>query len=150
DAKTIYRDLYNQLTDAIDTINNAIRPKSFKHALGNSDIFFNENMTKWKQFANTLKLRLVIRAYNTDALAGITPSFDPVGFLTHDALLNPESSHAPGKPNPHRQTYHSSANPPAGNARSIIANRFVVSFYNGVNLSDASRARAIYRGATNP
>jgi hypothetical protein len=56
----IYNDLVKQLDAAIALINanaSATNP-------GTSDIIYQGNMTKWKKFANTLKLRLAIRQSN--------------------------------------------------------------------------------------
>lgn len=150
DAETIYRDLYDQLEMAIETINNAQNPRSFSHSLGNADVLFNGDVARWKQFANTLKLRLLIRASGTSVFNGVTPTFDPAGFLTDDAIINPGYSNAAGKQNPAWQAYHSSFAPTAGNARSIITTHYVVSFYNGVKLSDPKRAAAVYRGGLSP
>lgn len=150
DAKVIYKDLYNQLTQAVETINSAAHPRTFKNSLGNADVIFNDNVTRWKQLANTLKLRLLVRASATNAMTGITPSFDPAGFLTDDAIINPGYSNAAGKQNPAWQAYHSSFAPTAGNARSIIANSYVVAFYSNFKLSDVQRARAVYRGGIAP
>jgi hypothetical protein len=153
-AEDIYKDLYVQLEKAIADINTGQgatpAPAKFKNSLGNADVLFNDNMTNWKKFANTLKLRLFLRASGTSVFAGITPVFDPAGFLTDDAIVNPGYSNASGKQNPAWQAYHSSFAPTSGNFRSVIANSFAVGFYNGTKLTDPDRAKAIYRGGTNP
>ena len=55
---SIYEDLINKLEEAIQIIDNADFPLTLNAA---SDPMFQGNMTNWKRFANTLKLRLLIR-----------------------------------------------------------------------------------------
>jgi len=143
-AEEIYQDLYKQLDTAIATINNATQPLALTYSLGNADPMFNGNMTRWIQFANTLKLKLLIRASGTSVFSGITPSFDPAGFLTTDASVNPGYIKADNQQNPHWNSYHSSATN-AGAARSIISTFYIATFYNGMKISDSARRRAIYR-----
>ncbi len=148
-AQEIYRDLYKQLDTAIAQIHNAQFPKTFANVLGNADPLFSDNMTKWLKLANTLKLKLLIRTSGTDVFNGVTPSFDPAGFIDDDALVNPGYSKASGKQNPAWNTYHSSYTG-TGAARSLITTYFVTSFYNNNKISDVQRARAIYRGGVAP
>lgn len=151
EAEDIYRDLYDQLNIAITTINQAQFPTTFKYILGDADPLFHDDITKWKQFANTLKLKLLIRASGTSVFSGVTPSFDPAGFLTEDAIVNPGYMKADGKQNPMWTTYHSNhANTSSQTGRSRITTYYAVSFYNGVKLSDPQRARAVYRGGSAP
>ncbi|MFC4738906.1 SusD/RagB family nutrient-binding outer membrane lipoprotein [Flavobacterium ponti] len=95
DAKSVYRDLYVQLDDAINLIDNS--PAA--NAVGAEDAVFGGNMERWKQFANTMKLRLLMRqvdlaeagtdaettAYVADKFATLAGS----SFLDVDATLNP-------------------------------------------------------------
>ncbi len=151
DAEAIYLDLYNTLDDALATINNAVEPIGFTNVLVKSDVMFDGDINKWKQLANTLKLKLLIRASGTGVFNGVTPSFDPAGFLTADAIVNPGYTKADGKQNPMWSTYHSTAaSAQVQTGRSRITTIFAVAFYNGNKLSDPQRAKAIYRGATNP
>lgn len=65
DAKTIYRDLYAKLDEAIDDIANAPATAT---VVGSEDVIMNGDLNKWVRFANTIKLRLLIRQSN---LAGV-------------------------------------------------------------------------------
>lgn len=56
--KDIYRDLYEQLDLAITDIQNA---PATTIAVGSEDVIMGGDMSKWIRFANTLKLRLLIR-----------------------------------------------------------------------------------------
>lgn len=56
--KDIYRDLYEQLEVAITDIENAPVTAT---TVGSEDVIMNGDMNRWIKFANTLKLRLLIR-----------------------------------------------------------------------------------------
>lgn len=58
DDQEIYRDLIVQIDSAIDMIDNA--PANTVE-VGNEDIILGGNMALWKKFANTLKLRILLR-----------------------------------------------------------------------------------------
>ncbi len=149
EGEVIYQDLYKQIDTAVNLINNAVEPITFAHQLGNADPMFSSNMTQWKRLANTLKLRLLIRASGTNAFSGITPTFDPVGFLTTDALVNPGYVKNAGQQSPFWSTYHSSVTD-GGAARSLITSYYALTFYNGTKILDEPRAKAIYRGVFTP
>jgi len=86
----IYADLIKQLDAAIATINSnagATPPQG-------DDIIFQGNMTNWKKFANTLKLRLIIRQSNLSNFSTIAADMSTTlkeGFLdgTTEATANP-------------------------------------------------------------
>jgi hypothetical protein len=61
DAATIYADLFTRLNAAIASMN------AGSAGLGTADIIYNGNMTSWKRFANTLKLRLAITTADANA-----------------------------------------------------------------------------------
>lgn len=77
DAQTIYNDLIVQLTAAQDLIAN---PSSTAVAVGSKDIMCGGDMAKWARFANTLKLRILLRQ-----VPKLSPDFSSVnngiGFL---------------------------------------------------------------------
>lgn len=97
DDQAIYRDLVVQIEDAINTIDN---PVSSTIPVGNEDVIFQGNMSLWKQFANTLKLRLLLRqsemtdAETTAYLAQEFSELQDVTFLTVDAVINPGYSNS--------------------------------------------------------
>src|SRR3569833_1668140 len=117
----IYHDLGQKLDAAIDLINknpNATSP-------GNSDIVFHGNMTGWKKFANTIKLRLAIRVSTKasgDPLVADLASTAAEGYLdgTIQAAANQGYLNVVGKENPFYATYGFDAN---GNPT------FCISFY---------------------
>ena len=77
DAQTIYNDLIVKLTAAQNLIAN---PSSTAVAVGNYDIMCGGDMGKWAKFANTLKLRILLRQ-----VPKLSPDFSSVnngiGFL---------------------------------------------------------------------
>ncbi len=102
DAQTIYDDLIVQLTEAITLIDNAtegIKP-------GVDDIMYQGNMTSWKQFANSLKLRILVRqmsmgtrdTYIQDEMNVIVA--EGSGFITDNAGINPGYLKEEDKQNP--------------------------------------------------
>ncbi|MCL6524626.1 MAG: SusD/RagB family nutrient-binding outer membrane lipoprotein [Thermoflavifilum sp.] len=98
----IYDSLVNQLDEAISLIQNspnAINP-------GSSDIMYNGKMNLWLKFANTVKLRLLLRESNVSSKQSFiqseiakTANVGYIGF-GEDALVNPGYLNSSGKQNP--------------------------------------------------
>ncbi len=130
DAKAVYDSIYALLDNALATINNA--PSSVLKFTSN-DVMFNGNMDSWKQLANTIKLRIAIRG----KAGGLTfnNSYDAVGFLTKDAIVNPGYQQANGKQNPEYNTWGYTYSSAVGN-RAWMTNKFVSAFYDGNKLDD--------------
>ena len=92
DAKTIYEDLIIQLTDAIALIKNA--PENVV-VPGADDCMFGGDMEEWVRFANTLKLRILVRqsdmtgreSYISEQIAAINA--EGSGYITTDVGINP-------------------------------------------------------------
>jgi hypothetical protein len=57
----IYADFFKELKEAVAEIDDS-KPK-----YGNADILYKGNLTKWKKFANSLRLRLALRVRYADA-----------------------------------------------------------------------------------
>lgn len=143
----IYQDLVAKLNTAI----NMIETSEGANAIGAGDVMFGGDMHEWAKFANTLKLRLLIRmsaAEETSSFAASEfASFDTdLGFITDDAMVNPGYIATDGKQNPYWNTYHSNAaGSLAGSGRSAIPSIFVYSFYDGTKILDQGRGYASYR-----
>jgi hypothetical protein len=140
DAKVIYKDLADQLDTAIALID-AGGQVAGVNPLGNSDVMFGGDLTKWKQFANTLKLRIIIHASGKVSFTNTTFTSD--GFLTSDALINPGFIRDNGRQNPKWNTWAFSYTGTDG-AKSWMPTTFILSFYDGVKLTDPGRGAAIY------
>ena len=100
-AQSIYLDIAKQCDSAVMLM-------SSPSAIGapSSDIMFGGSNALWIQFANTLKLRILMRqtqmpgqgAYITAEIAKIVANGG--GFLTQDAVLNPPYANNNGQQNP--------------------------------------------------
>jgi hypothetical protein len=135
-AADIYHDLGKQLDAAIALINKSPGATS----PGSSDVIFGGNMTGWKKFANSLKLRLAIHVITklgkTDPLVTDLASTSAEGYLdgTIEATANPGyantlSSSGANQANPFWSSFGLDVNSnPAGNAVYYRANDFAVKF----------------------
>jgi len=138
DAKVIYPALASLLDSAITEINSAQAPNPIGSGI---DPLFGGNMTGWKQFANTLKLRLIIRASSVVQFANTTFTSD--GFLTDDAIVNPGYKLATNQVNPSWGTWVSDyTGARVGNA--WIPATYVYGYYDGHKLLDTARGKIIY------
>ncbi len=92
DAQTIYEDLIISLDTAITLINSAT---STTMVPGEDDIIFSGNMTNWKKFANTVKLRILVRQSSMSGRDGyLQAEFAKIasegsGYVTSDVAVNP-------------------------------------------------------------
>lgn len=105
-AEDIYGALMTELTTAINLIKNADKPE----AVGN-DVIFNGDMDKWIQFANTIKMRMIVRVSDMS-----TPPFNIAteiaaintegsGYITENVAVNPGYVQEEGKQNPMWQSF---------------------------------------------
>lgn len=142
DPKLIYADLAAQLDSAILIINQGQAAAAPPLAMSSGqDPLFGGNMNKWKQFANTVKLRLMVEGNGQATFANKT--FDPAGFLTTDALINPGYTRDNGKQNPMWNTWGYSYTGSDGN-KAWMPSTFIMGFYDGKKLSDPGRGAAVY------
>ncbi|MFT4203498.1 MAG: SusD/RagB family nutrient-binding outer membrane lipoprotein [Chitinophagaceae bacterium] len=138
DAATIYVDLARTLDSAITTINDASGALALTSG---TDPLFSGDMTSWIKFANTLKLRLIVRASSIVTFDNTTFTSD--GFLTDDAIENPTYSKATGKANPMFSGWVADYTGAAGN-RAYIPAMYTYGYYDGNKLTDTARGKAIY------
>jgi len=123
-AADIYKDLIVQLSGAIDDINKAdasVTATFTPTAVGAEDVVFAGNMQRWKQFANSLKLRILLResqtndatlnAYVATQMAALQTA--PDGFITADVVVQPGYAQNTNQQNPLYTRY---AFTPAGTA----------------------------------
>jgi hypothetical protein len=149
DAEAIYQDLVAKLDDAIATIDDA----EFPTALNSStDPLFGGDMDNWIRFANTIKLRLLIRVSGVASLNAFTTSAfsaldtyvtnSGIGFLEDDATVNP--GYVKNFPNPLWNSWGYTTTGALSNS-SRIPTRFIFGFYNGVKISDEGRGSVIFK-----
>lgn len=154
-APVIYRDLIVQLTSAISDINAAA---ANGRAVGGEDVVFAGNMTKWKQFANSLKLRILLRQssttnaeLNTYVAAQMATLQNPTdGFITTDVVVQPGYAQNTNQQNPFYNRYgYTLAGTAAPERQYQIPTQFILNQY--LNNSDP-RLTQLYvigaRGAT--
>jgi hypothetical protein len=101
DDEAIYRDLVVQLESAIDMIDHA--PASTK-VVGGEDVILGGDMDRWKQFAYTLKMRLLLRQATKAETDLATDTYirdefneliaDNASFVSLDVTINPGYSNA--------------------------------------------------------
>lgn len=142
-APVVYQDLINKLDEAIALIDNAQFPLTLS---ASSDPLFAGNMANWKRFANTLKLRMLIRISDVSSLSSFVnekfASFNQtIGIITNDAVVNP--GYVKDKPNPTWATWGYTTTGNLANS-SRVPTYFAYGFYDGTKLSDAGRGALIY------
>jgi hypothetical protein len=140
DAKVIYKDLADQLDTAISEINTGLNTAGVT-PLGSSDVMFGGSLTKWKQFANTLKLRIILHGNGKVTFTNTT--FTDDGFLDDDALINPGFKRDNGRQNPKWNTWAFDYTGSDAN-KAWMPNTFVMTYYNKNKLDDKGRGSAIY------
>jgi hypothetical protein len=104
----IYADLITRLDNAMKAFDDAVNaPDHATNAIYSikkaSDIVYAGDFTKWKKFANTLKLRLVMRMTNVKSVADLKAMIDKTasyGYITENVTSSPGYSSSDGKINP--------------------------------------------------
>ncbi len=142
-AIDVYKSLIGDLDKALSIIDNANLPRQLN---ASSDPMFAGNVTNWKKFANTLKLRLLIRisgvsslsSFVNDGFASINTS---VGFITEDVIVNP--AYVKDRPNPTWASWGYAVNGNVANA-ARVPTYYIYGFYDGTKLADPGRGAVIY------
>ncbi|UOR05687.1 SusD/RagB family nutrient-binding outer membrane lipoprotein [Hymenobacter aerilatus] len=106
-AEDIYKDFIVKLDEAITEIK-AVPAATAKP--GTEDIIFRGDMNNWVKFANTLKLRILIRqsfvpTLNDYVKSEIAKLQSSDGFITTDVLVQPGYLQTTGKQNPFWNRY---------------------------------------------
>ncbi|MFA8435165.1 MAG: SusD/RagB family nutrient-binding outer membrane lipoprotein [Marinifilaceae bacterium] len=95
--------IYGKLIESIDLALSKDFDAATNSVPGKTDFLFEGDATKWKQFANTLKLKMYLRMINAapaEAKAGVESVFaNGIGFLGEDAAMT-QFEDAPDKSNP--------------------------------------------------
>ncbi|RZJ95149.1 MAG: SusD/RagB family nutrient-binding outer membrane lipoprotein [Hymenobacter sp.] len=136
-AEVVYKDLIVQLKGAIADINAATAAAK----PGTEDVVFGggtAGMTKWKQFANSLRLRILLRqsstsdgtrnAYVATEMAALQASTD--GYITTDVVVQPGYAASSGQQNPFYNTYGFAV----GSSATVSTYRFILPTNYLVNL----------------
>ena len=109
-ADVIYKDFIVQLKGAVADINTADAVTPSVRSVGPEDVVFQGDMLKWKQFANSLRLRILLREYDSpakaDAAAELTALQGEVdGFITRDVVVQPGYATNANQQNPFYNRY---------------------------------------------
>jgi hypothetical protein len=152
----VYKALVTELNNSIKAITDGqAKPTETAPSpvSGAADPMFGGNMTRWAKFANTLKLRLLVKmaaAPETSAFAAteLASWSSTLGIIATDALVNPGYLKQGGRLSP---IYNSLAADENGNRRvtSVLPTKYVFAFYHGEKLTDEGRGGVIYRGFPN-
>ncbi|MGC4021341.1 MAG: SusD/RagB family nutrient-binding outer membrane lipoprotein [Cyclobacteriaceae bacterium] len=140
-APVIYAKLAAKLDSAIAKIHGTFKITPSPIAVTSEDVVFKGDTVKWLQLANTLKLKLMVRGRGKVTFTNT--SFDPAGFLTKDALINPGYRNDNGRQNPKWGNW---AWDYAGNAinKAWMPSIYVLGFYDGNKIVDDWRGAATY------
>ncbi|MEX1240140.1 MAG: SusD/RagB family nutrient-binding outer membrane lipoprotein [Cyclobacteriaceae bacterium] len=108
-AQGIYDDLIVQLTAAIDLLDQAAA-NELTVVPGDDDAMFGGDLTSWKQFANSIKLRILTRESDVKDAAYITQELAVIanggsGYITGDVAVNPGYSNQEDKQNPYWEDF---------------------------------------------
>lgn len=152
-APDIYKDLVKELSESIASIEageaaNDNQAGSTTTIEEETDPLFQGDLMLWKKFANTIKLRLLIKmagvpdlnSYATGELNSINTT---LGFIEDDALVNPGYSNEAGKQAP---IFASRGETVTGGTTqtSRIPSYWMLGFYDGNKLVDDVRGSLIY------
>lgn len=136
DAKTIYEDLVVQLTDAIRLINEGENAK----VPGADDAIFGGDMSKWKKFANSVKLRILIRQSSMSGRETyLKEQFNIIasegsGYITADVGVNPGYTNIENQQNPFWDTFGKDVSgTETMNNKATCATDYILTFLTGNN-----------------
>lgn len=138
DAQAIYDDLVVQLTAAIGLLNEAEQNELSVYP-ADDDAMFGGDLDKWKQFANTVKLRILTResdvkdaSYITAELAAI--SAEGSGFIEEDVEINPGYQNLTDKQNPYWESFgEDPAGTPTMTYLATPASDFIINYLQNTN-----------------
>jgi len=145
-AEDIYADLATKLDAAVAWFKDEDAPASFT----NADVLFGGDAMDWARFANTLKLKLVVKGDSKATFAN--KAIDAaVGVLTDDAIIQPGFTRMDGKQNPMwNQWAYSAAGAAVGTwGVQFVPTPFVLAFYDGYKIDDATRANVTFANGVN-
>ncbi len=136
DAKTIYEDLVVQLTDAIRLINEGENAK----VPGADDAIFGGDMSKWKKFANSVKLRILVRQSSMSGRETyLKEQFNIIasegsGYITADVGVNPGYTNIENQQNPFWDTFGKDVSgTETMNNKATCATDYILTFLTGNN-----------------
>ncbi|MBU2887766.1 SusD/RagB family nutrient-binding outer membrane lipoprotein, partial [Gilvimarinus agarilyticus] len=138
-ASEVYTGLMVDLTTAVDLID-AAAGDAVAVVPDSDDVMFGGDMTMWKQFANTLKVRILTRLSDMASMQGyIQTEFDAItaegsGFITANVVVDPGYEVSEGKQNPYwDEMGFTSAGTEQANYRATCATQYILDYLTSTN-----------------
>lgn len=135
DDFSIYKALIQELDDARDIIAND-DPNALDASA--SDVMLQGNMTAWRDFANTIELRMLLRMRSSSVsgvsayVASRVPALSGASFVTSDVLINPGYDNSTdSKQNPFFGTFVFDTSAAATGRTLIVASGHIARILNG-------------------
>jgi hypothetical protein len=156
DAATIYQDLFAKLDEAITTIetglaSTTVLPLALTKAtdplfgaIGSGERDAADQAEDWVRFANTLKLRILIRLSEKSEFASfVSTGFANLdqNFIVDDAIVDP--GYELNRPNPAWNSWGRQPSLTLSNS-SRIPTTFAFGFYNGAKITDEDRGEVSF------
>ncbi|RZL16661.1 MAG: SusD/RagB family nutrient-binding outer membrane lipoprotein [Pedobacter sp.] len=153
-GEDVYKACIAEIDKAIAAITAGQANASTVKITAATDPLFKGDMDLWKKFANSIKLRMLIKmagvpaqaAYATAGFASLNTT--TVGFLTTTDALNQPGYEKTTRPTPIYSSLGFAGNGAVVNT-SRIPTKWIFSFYNGNKLTDPGRGSVIYRNFPN-
>ena len=145
DATAVYEDLFKQIDAGLTLFSNADKVAAQGGTVlnpGTNDIMFQGNIDKWRRFANTLKLRMLLRqseksdrqSFIQAQLAIIKASGYGFTKSSENAAVNPGYANSSGQQSPFYGTYGYQVNNQPIEANNINrGNKYGINFYQSTN-----------------
>lgn len=148
----IYKAIYDDLTAAIAGIDaNVVGATPIAVSGTNTvDVIFKGDMAKWRAFANTLRLKILVKSKGTVNDAWAAGKTLTGAFLTTDVIAQPGYTATSGKANGIFTTYaYGVTGTQGGFGNQQIPTPWALSFYNGTKLTDNVRGKLMYQSFPN-
>jgi hypothetical protein len=136
----VYKGIFADLDKAIALLNNATATDPAKNLdIATADLVYGGNLVRWKQFANTLRLRMLVHLHNGITTTTVAPGIDvaaQMAKVTSDGFLQAgQSAHLnPGfsgtKPNPYYRFYHTNEAGSGSQRDYLRASDYAIRYYN--------------------
>jgi hypothetical protein len=147
DAETVYKSVIEDLATAVSLIQDA--PDNAEDP-GSQDIIFGGHMDQWAEFANTIKLRMLVRLSNTGQTSYISSQIAAInangfGYITDDVVANPGYSKDAGRQSPFFDYFVQPSGVQQNRGDFTVASEYAMNFLTDSN--DPRRSR-LYKPST--
>ncbi|MCF1190657.1 SusD/RagB family nutrient-binding outer membrane lipoprotein [Mangrovimonas sp. AS39] len=147
DEMAIYRALIVELDEAI-----ALIQDGSGYAVGVEDVIYGGNMASWERFANTVKLKILMREATKAETDGETATYLneqfaslSQNFISTDVTINPGYAQDAGRQNPFYGTYgYNVDDSETTSHRFVRASKYAADFVNGTPGIPDPRGNEIY------